>query len=444
MEVRESGYILRANTFIEFSDKTHDLKETLLEIRKNEDNFSLKLNDYKFNEDNNIETPNSTWFLLRKSFLSDKMNDYPLKEGDILRIGRITLRIKKIKFQKNKNKDTDSVSVGTNLQEVQIKTNRRSSEKVESKYKICRICYSEEESEDNPLIQPCICSGSMKYIHLECLRHWLRTSIFEQIEDTNNCCIYLYRTPECELCKTKYPDFIRHNGKLYEIIDLQSNYFNYALIETITHDKNQNKYLYSVNLDQIDNTITIGRGHDCNLLLTDISVSRWHCYINVDKKTKRLTIKDNNSKFGTLILVKNKIMNLCLELKLCIQVGRTYFEILMKEPSSFFGCCGVSEMKNQNFYYLQSLKQVDILNKPTVKIEYDKDLYKIPKEVNEKINNLNTIDADKSSVKILCKQNGNVDDIDGLISENDENDNNFNLERNSIDMNDLNESNKNQ
>ena len=89
----------------------------------------------------------------------------------------------------------------------------------------------------------------MKYIHLDCLRHWLKTSIFEQIEDTNYCCIYLYRTPECELCKTKYPDFIRHNGKLYEIIDLQSKFDSYLLIETITYDKNQNKYLYSVSLD---------------------------------------------------------------------------------------------------------------------------------------------------------------------------------------------------
>ena len=441
MKVRESGYILRTNTFIEFAEETSILKETLLKIEKKEDNYSLILNDYKLNEENNIDSPNSTWFLLRKSFLSDKMNDYPLKEGDILRIGRITLKIKKIIFKKNKSKDKDkeSVSVGTNLQEVQVKT-KGTSEKVESRYKICRICYSEEESEDNPLIQPCICSGSMKFIHLECLRHWLRTSIFELIENTSNCCIYLYKTPECELCKTRYPDFIRHKGKLFEIIHLQSNFDSYLLVETITHDKNQHKYLYSVSLDQLDDCITIGRGHDCNLLLTDISVSRWHCYINIDKKTKNLTIKDNNSKFGTLILVKNKIMNLCLELKLSIQVGRTYLEILMKEPSSFFSCCGVSEVKNQNFYYLQSLKKNDITNKLTVKTE-DKDYFTImSKEVNEKVNNLQTIDADKSSVKIVCKQNGNIDDIEELISENNEIVNNFDLERNSVELNESNKS----
>jgi len=31
--------------------------------------------------------------------------------------------------------------------------------------KICRICYQEEEDDKNPLIQPCLCSGSLKEIY---------------------------------------------------------------------------------------------------------------------------------------------------------------------------------------------------------------------------------------------------------------------------------------
>jgi len=38
----------------------------------------------------------------------------------------------------------------------------------------CRICLSEEE-EDNPLICPCKCAGSMGQIHVECLRSWLNS-----------------------------------------------------------------------------------------------------------------------------------------------------------------------------------------------------------------------------------------------------------------------------
>ena len=38
--------------------------------------------------------------------------------------------------------------------------------------KVCRICLDEEEdiSSGNPFITPCKCTGSMKYIHLSCLR----------------------------------------------------------------------------------------------------------------------------------------------------------------------------------------------------------------------------------------------------------------------------------
>lgn len=42
----------------------------------------------------------------------------------------------------------------------------------DSSEKICRICFENETSE-NPLISPCECSGSMKYIHEECLKKWI-------------------------------------------------------------------------------------------------------------------------------------------------------------------------------------------------------------------------------------------------------------------------------
>ena len=39
--------------------------------------------------------------------------------------------------------------------------------------KACRICLDEFDDEFNPFITPCKCSGSMKFIHLKCLRKWL-------------------------------------------------------------------------------------------------------------------------------------------------------------------------------------------------------------------------------------------------------------------------------
>lgn len=57
--------------------------------------------------------------------------------------------------------------------------------------KVCRICF-EEESKDKPVINPCKCRGSSKYIHEECLSTWILT------QDLPN------NEKKCEVCKFVY------------------------------------------------------------------------------------------------------------------------------------------------------------------------------------------------------------------------------------------------
>lgn len=38
--------------------------------------------------------------------------------------------------------------------------------------KECRICYEDEQENDNELIYPCACDGTQKYVHEECLAKW--------------------------------------------------------------------------------------------------------------------------------------------------------------------------------------------------------------------------------------------------------------------------------
>ena len=47
--------------------------------------------------------------------------------------------------------------------------------------------------------------------------------------------------------------------------------------------------------------IRVGRGHDADIRVTDISVSRFHARINRDLNTGEFYVEDNNSKFGTLV-----------------------------------------------------------------------------------------------------------------------------------------------
>ncbi len=57
-----------------------------------------------------------------------------------------------------------------------------------------------------------------------------------------------------------------------------------------------------INLNQRQQ-IKIGRGHDNDLRISDISVSRCHSFIKRDTKGN-IIIEDNSSKFGTLVLIK--------------------------------------------------------------------------------------------------------------------------------------------
>ncbi|XP_069029964.1 E3 ubiquitin-protein ligase MARCHF7 isoform X1 [Embiotoca jacksoni] len=59
----------------------------------------------------------------------------------------------------------------------------------------CRICQMGEESSSNPLIQPCRCTGSLQYVHQECIKRWLHSKISS---GTN-----LEAITTCELCKEK-------------------------------------------------------------------------------------------------------------------------------------------------------------------------------------------------------------------------------------------------
>ena len=390
-------------------------------IRKN-DTFELKLNEYEIDKEYNITTPNSAWFLLRKEFIDDRMNDYNLREGDIFKIGRIIVRIRTIKFAKNNNKNNDNnndnnsinTNFSQNLKEIQIEHNKikKVKEPKEAKSnRLCRICYGEEENDENPLLQPCTCSGSMKYIHLNCLKTWINTSVNIKLESSEYCNIYSYKPAECELCKTTFPDFVRHKGKLYEILDFYNNYSSFLIFECLTSDKIQNKFMYVVNLDIPNNIINIGRGHNSHVLLNDISVSRLHCFLKINKRTKKLHLSDNNSKFGTLALIQTNHIILIPDLALHLQVGRSYLKILIKKYVSFFNCCGVSEKKNSDFYYLQNNDEEKFGNKLTVKTENE------TTDEKENENKLVDIKEEKKDINFMKTKINLMDDndLEGLL-----------------------------
>ena len=66
----------------------------------------------------------------------------------------------------------------------------------------------------------------------------------------------------------------------------------------------------------------MGRGHDSDVRINDISVSRTHSCLSLSNK--KIFLKDSKSKFGTLLLVQKEIE--VGEKKLSLQIGTSYFE----------------------------------------------------------------------------------------------------------------------
>lgn len=58
--------------------------------------------------------------------------------------------------------------------QVQAVGARQESDEADSKPS-CRICMDDEATSDNPLISPCLCAGSTRFIHRQCLAQWRAT-----------------------------------------------------------------------------------------------------------------------------------------------------------------------------------------------------------------------------------------------------------------------------
>ena len=258
--------------------------------------------------------------------------------------------------------------------------------KIKKKDQLCRICYMEEEDEEeNPIVQPCHCSGSCKYIHLKCLRQWIMNKSCLKVDQNDQCCVYLFSESECELCKMKLPDFVKHNGRLISLLDFSDDFKNYLILESLTLDKENNKFLYIISIDK-DKEIRVGRGQQCSILLSDVSVSRIHCFFII--RGKNIYLRDNDSKFGTLILMQPSSIKMIEGLPLNIQVGRTFFSFLIKKETKLFGCCGVSENSDIFNYYKQNEKQIETDRIFTVKteVEYSKEESEMIDEENKSDN----------------------------------------------------------
>lgn len=133
---------------------------------------------------------------------------------------------------------------------------------------------------------------------------------------------------------------MRNKTKLFDLIDIEiPKKEDYVLLESLNQMKD-NCNIKSIHVIKLtDDKVIIGRGHESDVRINDISVSRTHSCLKFDKETGKLLLRDLKSKFGTLVLFKRPLeLN---ERKIHLQIGRTYIEARLINSDEF------EEMKKQ-------------------------------------------------------------------------------------------------
>ena len=364
----ESIYIGRKKHDIKTLNSPNDLKqdEELLFNVKNDykDEYALE-NEVPIRiqptEKNINDLSNKIWYVLKNDpnqsnqsnqTITNTNDDYYLCKNDVIKLGRVKYSLNEINIPSKHNNidvalpsndptkyDIDDLNINTEPVFDFIFQAKESGEytDIPDDERLCKICYSDEnDKENNPLVHLCNCNGGLRFSHFECIKKWMETKLITKENEKKTVKSYNIKSFNCEICKTPYPFKFKLNGveKPFELIDLQKPVdCDYIILESLNQMK-ENCNIKSIHVIQLTgDELTIGRGHESDVRINDISVSRSHAKLKYNPTEGTLLLRDLKSKFGTLILIKKPLK--IKERKIHLQIGRTYIEAWLMGMAEF-------------------------------------------------------------------------------------------------------------
>lgn len=305
-------------------DEDPDTK-TLFSLIKEEDGSYFIDTEKKNNTD-------KLWLVVRAMKNDTRKLSYELKKSDIIKLGRIQFRVKDIQTPTITKNNPYDVETNEDIEEVRsiiTQSQEEAATDENSNAPQCRFCWLQECSEDNPLINVCVCTGTMKYIHLSWLKRWVKSKVKpitnEKMKDWLES--YIWKTFECEVCKTKYPYTLKNGEIFYNIFDIEIPDGPFCILESLSIDKNSSRMIFIMKPNKPQMEFKVGRGHDSDIRVSDISVSRYHARIKY--QDGQFLLEDNTSKFGTLVMIKDKTPIIANH-TCAVQSGRTVVTYMLK------------------------------------------------------------------------------------------------------------------
>ena len=365
-QTRNLNAVLAESIFI--ARRKHDIKtiSSLNELKQDEEELLFNVRNDNTDEyilenpvpiliqptEKNInDLSNKIWYVLKNDphqsnnstqTVTNTNDDYYLCKNDVIKLGRVKYSLNEINIPSRQNNidrsqpltddtkyDIDDLNKNTESVFDFIFQAKDSSDytDIPDDERICKICYSEEnDKENNPLVHLCNCNGGLRFSHFLCIKKWMETKLVTKENEKKTVKSYNIKSFNCEICKTPYPFKFKLNGieKPFELISLEKpTNSDYIILESLNQMK-ENCNIKSIHVIQLTGEeLTIGRGHESDVRINDISVSRKHAILKYNEDGT-LLLRDLKSKFGTLILIKKPLK--IKEKKIHLQIGRTYIE----------------------------------------------------------------------------------------------------------------------
>jgi RING-variant domain/FHA domain len=311
----ESRQVLCSTVGIQATSRLHRLGGGIfsLPFDKNEPTAGSIVDESQLTAENlmDIETLGDSRFLVSPG--SKKLWDvvsettakkHFLAEGDVVKLGRFKLRVKHLCTERSEKPITPEILFDQTATTAKI---------CSDPHKICRICLMENEIgsvEDavDPLIEACDCRGSIQYVHLGCLRFWIQGRLQVSDHPDSDSHTYLFSQLCCELCKAQYPLQVDFPTGRVALVPLPETRAPFLVLENMmrTEISPETRGVYVISLAGKKH-LRLGRGHESDVRIADVSISRWHATVSFNDEG-RFVIEDHNSKFGTLVAVRKPRM----------------------------------------------------------------------------------------------------------------------------------------
>ena len=141
----------------------------------------------------------------------------------------------------------------------------------------------------NPLITPCQCSGTVRYIHLLCLKTWLSKQIKASINDFS--VTINWKPLFCEMCKANYKYRIYLDNQKFYTVDIPKPEKPYIVLEVMKKKAKEDCKVFKFITFRHKDRINIGRKKDVDVKISDdISVSRIHATLKYRPETREFIL----------------------------------------------------------------------------------------------------------------------------------------------------------